>query len=270
MIEEKAMLPGAWGIPLKDTTPPSVLDVLDLETAAFGHVIITPTHLPTTSVSTATLLSASRYAGILRERRTKYEIGGPGLAAWLGDEDGKGDLLESALTKAAGTFVQWVTDLRPSSLDAGTYTVIAGTLGHTFQYVSRREALDYVCDFFDAEWKVDPTGTLHAGPAANLFTTTPTVVVQPRSGGRDINITGVHGSLEVARDMDDYTTRVFLVGASGTGAANISPATTYRDLNGNLVDWTRLVESTDTASDRKSTVAQAQLNRFSSQRHEIR
>jgi len=166
--------------------------------------------------------------------------------------------------------VQWVTDLRPSSLDAGTYTVIAGTLGHTFQYVSRREALDYVCDFFDAEWKVDPTGTLHAGPAANLFTTTPTVVVQPRSGGRDINITGVHGSLEVARDMDDYTTRVFLVGASGTGAANISPATTYRDLNGNLVDWTRLVESTDTASGNENTVAQAQLNRFSSQRHEIR
>ena len=268
-ITERVMLPGSWSLNLDPNTPPSVLATVDLASAAFGHIIVTPTHLGTEAVSGATLLAASRYTGILRERPSKYELGGPGLAAWIADEDGKGDVLESALTKVAGTFVQWVTDLRPSSLDAGTYTAIGGTLSHTFDRINRREALDYVCTYFGAEWKVDPTGTLHAGTAANLFTSTPTVVVQPRSGGKDLNVTGINAEVGVARDMDDYTTRVFLIGGAGTGSANISPATSFKDLNGNAVDLTRIIESTDTGAGNENTVAQGQLNRFTAQRRAL-
>lgn len=268
-LTERLMLPGDWSLGLLDSTPPSILDALDLGSNAFGHVIVTPTHVSTDAVSGATLLSLSRYTGILRERRSKYELGGPGLAAWLGDEDGKGDVLESALTKAAGTFVQWVTDLRPDSLTAGTYTAIAGTLNHSFNQISRREALDYVCDYFGGEWKIDPTGTLHAGPTSALFVTAPQVVVQRRSGGKDLNVTGIAGTVDVARDMEDYTTRVLLIGSAGTGSADISPTTAFKDLNGNDVVFTRIVESTETGAGNENTVAQAQLNRFSDQRREI-
>lgn len=273
-VTERLMLPGSWSLRLSPDTPPSVLDVLDLGSAAFGHVVVTPTRLHKASVSGATLLAAARYTGILRSRPSLFELGGPGLAAWLADEDGKGDVIETALTKSSGTFVQWVTDLRPSSLTAGTYTAIAGSLSHSFLFVDRRTALDYVCDYFGGEWRITPAGALDAGAESDLFATTPTVVVQRLSGGKDIAVTGIHAALDTAKDYDDYTTRVVLV-ASGdsaalsVGTADISPATSFKDLNGNAVDLTRIVESSDTTAGNETVVAQAQLNRFTDPRRAV-
>lgn len=265
------MLPGSWSLRLRDETPPSVLDVLDLTTAAFGHIVITPAHVDVNGIDGWTVLvSLARYTGILRARPSQFGLAGVGLAAWLGDEDGKGDVLETALTKTAGTFVQWVTDLRPISLDAGTYNTVAGSLTHAFINISRRTALDYVADYFGAEWRITPAGALDAGTAAQLFVTNPTSIVQRRPGGRDLNINGITGQVETDRDMEDYTTRVVLLGDTATGSANISPATTYRDLNGNLVDWTRLIESHETKAGNENTVAQAQLNRFTAQRRAVK
>ena len=268
-ITERLMIPGSWSLSLNESTPTSVLDVLTPSTAAFGHVIVTPVHVDSHSVSGATLLSLARYTGIYRARPSHFELGGPGLAAWLGDEDGKGDVVSSYT--ANQSFVAWVTAINYAAFTAGTYTAIAGpgNLNHTLTDISRRDSLDFVCEFYGAEWRVTPAGVLDAGPVANLFATTPTAVVQPWSGGRDLNITGIRATLDLSRDFDDYTTHVRLNGATTTGTATISPATTYRDLLGNLVIWKRIIDSPDTIAAHVNAVAQAQLNLYSDPRREV-
>lgn len=275
-VTERLMIPAGWSLNLIDTTPPSVLEAIDLEVAAFGHIIITPTHVPASAVTGATLLTLSRYTGIYRERPSHFEIGGPGLEAWLGDEDGKGDIIESTYS-ISQSFVAWVTALntRPGPqlvYTVGTFTAIPGpgNLNHSFRATDRRTALQFICDFYGAEWRVTPSGVLDAGPAANLFTVNPTSVVQRRSGGRDLNITGIMANLDLSRDFDDYTTRVFLTGATTNGTANISPATPYYDLKGIKVEWTRAIDSSDTVAAHVNAVAQAQLNRFTDPRKQVK
>lgn len=258
MIEERLMKVGRWGLKLKDDTPKSVRDLLKLETSGFGHIAITPTRLDDTTLTSALVLAASRYTGVYRERPSEYEMSGPGPGFWLGDENHKGDVLEAALTKSGGTFVQWITDLRPISLIAGTYNAVGGALSHTFLLLDRRTALDYLCDYFGAEWKVTPNLKLHGGTAAQLFVSSPTAVVQRRAGGRDPNVTGIRADLDTAKDYDDYATRVVVV-AGGAGAGSsmgaaqfVSP---FKDVNGNAVILTEFVESSDTVAGNEAAVA---------------
>lgn len=275
MINQRLMGIGEWSLTLREGTRQSVLAALNIDSYGYGHVIVTPTHMDPTAVPAATLLAVARYTGIYARRPSRLQIGGPGLAAWLADADGKGDVIEgTALSKSAGTFVQWITDLRPSSLLAGTYNAVGGALTMAFQYIDRRTALNYVADYFGAEWRINPDLTLDGGTAAQLFTTTPTVVVQRWSGGRDPNITGLKTEVEVAKDLEDYTTRIVLLAnglAAGeaVGTADISPATPYKDLQGNAVDLVRIIDSADTAAGNETAVAQAQLNRFTSIRRAV-
>lgn len=271
MIEENLMTVGRWDLALLDTTPQSILDLFNLktETARFGHIIITPTHVDDRS---ADVLPLSRYTGIYRKRSDRYTIGGCGLAAWLGDEDDKGDLIESALTFTT-TFVNWITALKPSSLTAGTYHAITGpaNLDATFERQTRRKAIDFVCDYYNGEWRVDPDGTLHAGEIADLYVTTPEVTIIRGEGGRELGQTGVRAAeFDIASDVEDYTTRIFLAGASGTGEADIFPLTGSYDLNGNRVEWARFVEASDAEAGTEDTVAENILNRYTSQRYELR
>lgn len=260
---------GSWSLRLNDKTPQRTLAALDPDDYAFGHIIVTPTHIPSTGVSASTLLSLARYTGVYRDRPTHFELGGPGLAMWLGDEDGKGDSIVGTYS-ANQSFVAWVTAINYAALTAGTYTAIAGpgNLDYTATDMARRDLLDYVCAFYTAEWRITPAGVLDAGPKANLFVTSPEVVVQRRSGGRDINVTGIKATLDLSRDFQDYTTDVAVNAASTTGLATIG-ASPYLDLLGNPVIFTRIIDSPDTVAAHDDAVAQAQLNRFLDPRKEI-
>lgn len=272
MIEERLMAAGSWSLKLVPTTPQSVRDTLDF----FGHLVVTPTRIDPRQVGDAPTLGLARYTGVLRAKPTPYELEGPGLAMWLGDEDGKGQVIEGTpISKTAGSFSSWVSSIRPSSLSAGAVTAIAGGLTWDAQLMSRRAALDYVCDYFAGEWRVNPDGSLDAGPASSLFVVTPTAVVMRRGGGADLNIRGLDAeTMNRAIDSEDYTTKVVVVAGGRsepyrTGSATISPATAYKDLLGGAVQMTRLVESSDTAPGNEANVAQAQLNAFSATRKAI-
>lgn len=268
-VTERLMLPAEWSLSLQSSTPQQILEAIDPETATFGHVLITPTRIDDLDIDPADLLSLSRYTGVYRSRPSHFEIGGPGLAMWLGDEDGKGDVVGGTYS-ANQSFVAWVTAINYAALTAGTYTAIAGpgNLDYDAIDVDRRTLLNYVCDFYTAEWRITPAGVLDAGPVANLFVTTPTAVVQRRSGGRDLNVTGIKATLNLSRDFEDYTTDVRLNGASTTGTATIG-ASPYLDLLGNPVIMRRIIDSTETVPAHVTAVAQAQLNRFSDPRKEI-
>src|SRR5438067_420976 len=102
-ITERIMASGQWGLQLDPGTPKLKRDLIDF----FGHIYIFDT-LQKPGQSDASMKSSSRWAGVVRRRQTPFEASGVNMISWLGDEDGKGPLLEAAVTKAASTFATWV------------------------------------------------------------------------------------------------------------------------------------------------------------------
>jgi hypothetical protein len=263
---------GSWSITLKgepdDTTPGSIWEILDPATNAYGHVLITPVRVDPEAVGDAGMLSVAKYAGIYRGNSSRNQIGGIGLVGWLGDEDDKGAIAETAKTGGAGSFANWIDDVIPDALTVGTVTAIAGTLTESMQYMSPRAMLARVMDYFGGVYRVNPDFTLDAGTEANLFDTTPTVLLKYNASGSDGLIRGVRASkIDLSRDLEDYTTRVVMLAegsgsAVATGAANISPATSFVDGLGNAVVFKRLINAPDVSSGNANTLAAAQLGRF--------
>lgn len=271
-VNEVLMSAGSWSIQLSPVIPRSILDRLDY----FGHIAIVPGRVDPRAYGDD-LLTAARYVGVLRERDLgdSAKISGAGMVVWLGDEDDKGDIFENATTFASASFANTIRGLLPASgaITEGTLYSVAGAYSGTHQWESSRKAIQYVCDTFGAEYRVNNDGTLDAGLDSDLFNTdNPTCVVVRRNAGRDMRLTGIPGSFETQRDVEDFTTRVVLLAegegaAIATGDADINPALNpYKDIHGNTVVRTRLVSESDTSSGNADVRAQLQLNRFTSTR----
>lgn len=262
-ITERHQALGDWTVALKSTTPPSVLRSID--DAWFRQILVTPTRLADLDPDTA--YDAARYCGVLRSRPDYFTLRGSGQALWLADEDGKGSLIEAAATLTAGTFTQWVTALCPPSLTLGSTGTVSGTLTQTFQYTNRRAALDFVCAYFGAEWRIR-NGVLDAGYSTDLFRQGEAIAVR-REGGRQGNIRGLHSdAMAVAADVEDYTTRVVVLAgdldvAPSVGGADLG-SIPYTDPNGNDLVMTRLIEARDAQPGSEITLATMQLGRFDS------
>lgn len=278
---------GSWDIKFLPGLPRDVLDGLDY----FGHVAIVPGRLDPAQYGD-NLLTAARYVGVVRTKtigddgRTNapgddISVGGVGMAFWLGDEDNKGDIYENAIAPASASFATAVTALLPASgaVTAGTLYSVSGTYTGRHQYETPRTAIGYVCDTMSTSsvpvsWRVNGTGTLDAGPDSDLFVTNPTCVILTKGAGEDMALRALPGSLDVTRDVEDYSTRVVLLaegdGASiATGAASISPATPYKDIHGGALKLTRLVSESDTATTNANIRAALQLSRFTSARNAL-
>jgi hypothetical protein len=278
---------GSWEIKLLPQTPRDVLDALDY----FGHVAIIPGRLDPAQYGD-NLLTTARYVGVLRTKtigddgRTSapqddLSVGGVGMAMWLGDEDGKGDVYENAVEPASASFATTINMLLPASgaVTAGTIYSVAGTYTGRHQYETPRTAIGYVCDTMSTtsvpvSWRVNGNGTLDAGPDSSLFVANPTCVITTRDAGEDMAMRALPGSIDVTRDVEDYSTRVVLLaegeGSSiATGAADISPATGYKDVHGNALKLTRLVSESDTATANAATRAQLALSQFTSTRNAL-
>jgi hypothetical protein len=278
---------GTWEVKLQSNTPRDVLDALDY----FGHVAVVPGRVDPKQYGD-NLLTVARYVGVLRTRtigddgRTNapqddLSVGGVGLAMWLGDEDDKGSIYENAVTAASASFADTIRMLLPGSgaITEGTLYSVAGLYSGTHRYESPRKAIDYVCGTMSTpstpvSWRVNNTGTIDAGPDSNLFVTTPTCVIVTAGAGEDMALRALPGSMDVTRDVEDYTTRVVLLAEGdgdsiATGASDISPATSYRDLHGNLVQLTRLVSESDTVTGNAETRAQLALSQFTGTRNAL-
>lgn len=262
---------GSWSVRLKESTPKEILDSLKY----FGHVAVNTGRVNPKKAGDA-LLAGSRYVGIYRgksARSDQYNLGGPGMAAWLGDEDNKGEVFETAVP-LNHDFQDAITLLLPDSVHAGAIQDInPGTpFVWTVQYLSPREAIDYICQTVGADWRVNGDGTLDAGMAANLFKVNPVAAVRRKGEGTDLFLKSLKGNLATDQDLDDFTTRVLLLatGSEGsvvTATADIAPGLNpYVDLWGNPVKLTRIVSESDTDATNATARAQLQLNRFSGPR----
>ena len=286
-VQEVLKALGSWEVKLLPQTPRDVLDALDY----FGHVAIVPGRLDPAQYGD-NLLTTARYVGVVRTKtigddgRTNapqddLSVGGVGMAFWLGDEDGKGDVIENEIAPASASFATAINMLLPASgaVTAGTIYSVSGQYTGSHRYESPRSAISYVCDTMSTtsipvSWRVNGNGTLDAGPASNLFVVNPTCVITTKDAGEDMSLRALPGSVDVTRDVEDYTTRVVLLaegeGTSiATGAADISPATGYKDIHGNALKLTRLVSESDTSTGNADTRAALQLSRFTSTRNAL-
>lgn len=273
---------GTWSVQLKAETPRELLDAI--AASPFGHIAILPGRVDPVSAGDG-LLTSSRFVGVYRHRRATsdgHELSGAGMAFWLGDEDGKGSVLVAAATSLGATFAQAVTSVVPTDrLTVGTIYSIpgAGTWTHSAQYQTSREALTYITDSYSTDtvpvsWRVNGDGTVDAGRDVDLFvTTTPrALLVRKGSAGREVQVTGMDGTLETEQDVEDYTTNVFLLAqgdGSSTVTASASTVSPYLNLKGNAVKITRLVSEYETEAGNATARAQLQLNRFTSPRRAV-
>jgi hypothetical protein len=261
---------GDWSIRLRQDTPRHVLDQLDY----LGHVAVMPGRLDASMLSD-NLLASARYVGVYRGRDAAddYTIQGAGMAFWLGDEDDKGDIFEETVTLSGDTFVDSVTALLPANgaVVAGTLHAQAGTLSQTFRWTTPRKAITAVTELFEAEWRVNNDGTLDAGTVAQLYVTTPKVMlVRRETGGRELARVAIPGRMRLETDIEDYSTRVVVLAegegdAIATGDAD-ALSVPYKDIHGNTAVITRLVSSAETSAGNAPALAQLQLNRFTNPR----
>lgn len=270
---------GDWSVKLAATTPQWVLDALDQN--RFGHVAIDAARYDPTVAGDA-LLSSARYVGVLRGTSQKgdgWEVKGAGMAFWLADEDKKGAAIEApGVSFTNALFTEAIRGLLPASgaVTEGTFYPVAGaTYSGSHKYQSPREAIDYVCDLYECDWRVNGDATLDAGPEDDLFVTTPVAAVVRRQDvvdGADMRLRAIPGQAQLDRDVNDFTTRVVTIAEGNgntvaVGSANILPEKNpYVDLHGNPVMLTRLVSESNTSLTNANARAQLQLNRFTSTR----
>jgi hypothetical protein len=267
---------GGWSLTLSADTPQDVLDQLDL----FGHVAIHAGSMDP-RVARDALLMDSRYVGVYRGRGNQpvdagvqYTLNGPGMAFWLGDEEGKGHALETPLTLNT-TFAAWVAALLPPSVIAGTIVAVPKNFNYTFQYVTPREALNYMCGTLECAWRINGNASVDAGLESDLFTVVPEAALVRKGPGVDMFMKALAGSMSTEIDMSDFTTRVVLLAngaeaATVTATADIAPVKNpYKDLFGNAVVLKRFISESDTDATNAPARAQLQQNRFSDAKRAI-
>lgn len=270
-VHEVLSAVGNWDLNLKDTIPRALYEQ---NINYFGHIAITPGRVDPVQLGD-NMLSVARYVGVVRRKSSgdTFTLGGGGMVLWLGDEDDKGNVFENATTFVTASFANTIRGLLPPAITEGTLHSVAGTYTGSHQWQTPRAAIQYVCDTFNAEFRINNNGTIDAGIPSDLFVTTPTALIVRQGAGHDPTLAGLPGKFETDQDVEDYTTRVVLLaqGDNGsslyTGSADISPALNpYKDVHGNTVVRTRLVSESDTSAGNATVRAQLQLNRFTSTR----
>jgi len=270
---------GGWGLQIKPNIPDNLWKAIDY----FGHIVVHTGPSVDPRISGDSLLKSSRYTGVLRsisETTGQKAIGGLGVAMWLGDPDSKSDIIEDLL-EVDGSFQDVIEEVMDGfdAVTIGTIFNIAETYAGSFQFQSRREIVDYICQTVGAAWRVNGDATLDAGLESDLFVTNPKMlVVRKRNSNKntasadDMFLRALSGELETGRDVEDFTTRLLLM-AQGSGGqfasatADIDPGLNpYKDLYGNPVKMTRIVQESETDPTNAPARAQLQLNRFSGTR----
>lgn len=278
-VSEISMAQGSWSVRLRPDAPRAITDQIGY----FGHVAITTGRVQPALVGDG-LLKSARYVGpvtgITRSDPTQpMAVSGPGMAFWLGDPSDKGSVFETALSQTAASFNTWMNALLPSSgaVTAGFIsTSVPGTLTQSYQWVSPRTVANAVCQLMGgtglnaAEWRVNGDATLDAGLVSELFTTTPVAAVTRRKAGAEIAVRALHGTLQNAGDVIDYTTRsVVLAGSTPTAGSANAASVPYKDLHGNAVKLTRVTTQPSTTAANANTAAAAVLALYGSPRNAL-
>lgn len=279
-VTERHMKAGQFTLDLTDEIPYATFSAIQ----EFDHIVITPTRLANPlALTDSGLLGSALYTGVILGRQTNRRISGQGLAYWLGTDDGRGDLLDTAVTLSAANLGTALTALVPSSLTYSGFAISppAGTVTATYQWITRREAIDSVCRALGAEWRITPNGRFVADSAQYIAEFDEsglnpgfTFLTRRRSGAYEYNRRTVQAQdLARATDVAGYTTKVIVVGKKGDGAliatGSATGANVYKDFNNNNVVLERFANAPQVPSASLNSYATAVLGLYSSTRRSI-
>lgn len=249
MITERYMQPGQYTVPLTDEAPQQLLE----QAVEFGHVVVMPQWVQHPArFSDADLLTAARYAGPVLE--TVWDGGGPairgqGMVWHLGDEEGKGPILETVKSFTAAsisTVFDQSTGILPAAVKKGTITGTgAGTYTGDFGLETPLSAARTVCKTLDVHFRCRPDGYLDASLTTReeVYRYTPVVVAVRRGWGEDPMFKGLPvRRASTTRDAIGYATRSLVVDVADDGSEVTTQAAsathTYKDMHGNPLERT--------------------------------
>lgn len=254
MISERLMAPGSFTIPMRIDAPYGMWStVKPIDEAGGGHIVITPEWINPLVAGDAGMLAASRYTGPILEKKFDdgaLTIGGAGMGWWLGDDEA-GDVYETAVSLSSATLTTSLTALLPDAITAGTIGGTDGTFTGTFHYEIPRDAIHTVMSVLQAEYRINPDGTMDAGRNTSLFNVSnPPVIVTRFRSGSDPNLIGVPvATLKSTLNSRDYASRALVITVAGSGsksldlAVNQSPAASGKDIHGNTIVRTLVYET---------------------------
>jgi hypothetical protein len=236
------MQQGSFEVTLRRDAPDSLWNNFE----RFGHIVITPQEMEPKLVGGPAVLASARYTGVLLEKvrsTGQMTVSGAGMEWWLGDEEGKGDIYETAVSLSNSTLTAALTSLLPPSITKGTVGTMDVSYTGTHQWETPLEAVRTVTDALAAEFKLQPDGTLDADFNTVLYPTliSPTVMIVRHGSGSDPNYIGVPVSQLVANEnARPYASRGVLVDDTDTLVVGQSrtPVPTQYDIHGNLIDRT--------------------------------
>jgi hypothetical protein len=259
---------GTWEIELLGNVPREVLDEIEY----FGHIAIIPGRMDPRQYGDGTL-DAARYVGVVRTKKIADDgrtnliqddirIGGVGMNFWLGDEEGKGPVIENLIEFNGASFSTVMNTFATSAVPIGTLGTVSGSYSGRHQYETSRSAIAFVCETMGGSgvplsFRVNNRGTLDAGPESGLYVTTPTclIVRKGSSSGEDMYIRSIPGNMDMDQDMEDFATRLVMLATVdneelATGTADIDTiapgVNVYKDIHGNELSITMLVSESDT------------------------
>ena len=205
---------GQWRVNLSPYAPRTLMERIRVSNVGVGlsSFVVTSSHVDPQSHTDDEMLSMARFTGVYRRQTEQYELSGPGVEFWLGDEDGKGEIIDQLNLDAP--FIGWFEEVnsQTNGITEGTFhEVQSGTLyDHNFDRHTPRKIYDEVCKIFGAEWRLNPDFSLDAGDSYDLYSETPTTIVVRRKdeAGRDIDLRGIAGDMQLTTDLEDWVYRV--------------------------------------------------------------
>lgn len=280
-VTEQIMAQGGWSLQMRDDAPREVLSLI----VPFSLVCITPGRLAAQSMSYPLsagvasdyeILGSCRYVGVVEHPGPQTAIGGSGLAMLLGDASNRcfdmgnsAQLPENDVAFSGTDLSFWVDDITAGSGLRTGDTKTASLFGGPFQWQSTpRSVLDWVADATGTEWRVNNDLTVDLDDYDVLYGATPGVVVTRRGQGREIGYVAAEGDVSVRVDVQDYTSKVIVLGAGGRGSSG--GASPYYGVDwGQALIVRRVVSDQTVAAGTESTVAASILSLYSSPRREV-
>jgi len=260
-VTERVMALGDWSLNLRDDTPLSVRQSI---ATPFGQLVVTSARFSAANVNWSTILANALWTGVTLRPGPQFELGGVGLAWYLGDDRGGGPgYVHSGFTVAAGSVGTAVsTILTGSGISSGT--ISAGTVEDWLTGpITRREALGGLIRQLGFEWRILPNFVLDMGTASTLYGATPTGVIVRRVGPREVATPyGVVGSVDSTWDYEQYASKTYVFANTGIGSSG--GASTYRDALGNIMTISNVYEVSDAPAGAENAVADwwlGQVNR---------
>lgn len=275
MMGRDVQSPSRWDLILRTDTPDKIRNLL----VERGHIMITEEWVDPRRQSDTTMKALSIYTGrLLRVTQgraaqdTPMLISGDHLTGWLGDADGRGEVITVTKSYIAEPWDDFITDILPASIVPGVVTTNPTAVSADYFAMSRRSAIDHAAEGSGAEYRVNNDGTIDSGVQADLYVTTPTVMLLRKGVGYDPSIQARSSpDIETVVDAAQWVSELHIAGSGdfagggdsiiiGTAdLADIAKANPYKDIHGNADATAVLVQDPISFADQGDARAQTLL-----------